>query len=872
VSVRWPLLGRDNELARIQTAVRELGCAVVYGDAGAGRTRLASEVLDRVAAEDHETIRIAATEAARSMPLGALAPLLPALGPTDVNPLLAARRTLAERAAARPLAVLVDDAHLLDDASAALVLQAVSERLVKVVVTVHRWRPAPDAITALWKEGHGERIDLAALDPPTIDDLVRAALGGPVDVMTLEHLRRHAEGLPLVLTELVEGSLASRTLREVDGVWVLEGGLLPSPRLADLVERRISLLDAAGRAALELLAFGEPLDIDVFESLAGKETAELLEWRSFARTSGQPGRVQVWLAHPLHGTVIRQMTGTVRRRNLLRLLADAVEATDARSASDLARIALWRLETGHRAEPGGLVVAARQAMIVHDLASVERLAGEACRHGGGAEAAYLLACAHLRRGEPHRAVTVLSDASLDVAGAPVWNAEIAAARAEALFRSGQVKEAIASCEAAEAATGDPVLRTRLGAQRGFYLLTTSDAAEALAAVAGAVTSGDDQLLAAAGTTAVPALQALGLTEDAVRLAEQVVATHANEWGRGSLVLGPEIAMAALCEARRAAGQLDDADALATTGYGEASARRMTPAMAVHASLLGFVAADRGRIRTAMRWFSTARDLMVASDASGRVVRVLAGLARVQALDGDVDAARATLDEALTTAAPGTWSAALAEARGLVLAAGGHRDEAARVLVAAAGDAIASHHVTDAVRCLHTLMLAGGATVARPLAAPLREGVQGVLLHGWLDHIDAAGRNDPAALAGVSERFERSGHHLWAAQASVDAAHLERLAGNARRASALLRRAATLAERCEQARAPWLVLHDTVDPLTRRERDVASLAATGRTNPEIAQTLHLSVRTVENHLYRVYAKLGVTGRQQLADTLAGRRYR
>ena len=58
----------------------------------------------------------------------------------------------------------------------------------------------------------------------------------------------------------------------------------------------------------------------------------------------------------------------------------------------------------------------------------------------------------------------------------------------------------------------------------------------------------------------------------------------------------------------------------------------------------------------------------------------------------------------------------------------------------------------------------------------------------------------------------------------------------------------------------------VVPLTPRERDVASLAASGETSKDIADRLYLSVRTVNNHLQNVYAKLGINGRRQLAGAL------
>ncbi len=59
----------------------------------------------------------------------------------------------------------------------------------------------------------------------------------------------------------------------------------------------------------------------------------------------------------------------------------------------------------------------------------------------------------------------------------------------------------------------------------------------------------------------------------------------------------------------------------------------------------------------------------------------------------------------------------------------------------------------------------------------------------------------------------------------------------------------------------------VDELTASERRVAQLAAGGLTNREIAQELFVAPKTVENHLIRAYAKLGVKGRRELAGALA-----
>ncbi len=70
--------------------------------------------------------------------------------------------------------VVVDDAHLLDEASMTLVHHLVLQRLALLVLTVRPGESWPDPITALWKDGLAERVDLAALDRTA---LMRIAAG-----------------------------------------------------------------------------------------------------------------------------------------------------------------------------------------------------------------------------------------------------------------------------------------------------------------------------------------------------------------------------------------------------------------------------------------------------------------------------------------------------------------------------------------------------------------------------------------------------------------------------------------------------------------------------------------------------------------------
>jgi DNA-binding CsgD family transcriptional regulator/tetratricopeptide (TPR) repeat protein len=78
------------------------------------------------------------------------------------------------------------------------------------------------------------------------------------------------------------------------------------------------------------------------------------------------------------------------------------------------------------------------------------------------------------------------------------------------------------------------------------------------------------------------------------------------------------------------------------------------------------------------------------------------------------------------------------------------------------------------------------------------------------------------------------------------------------------------ERCDRelktARPGFRLREQDVDALTDQERTVAELVATGLTNKEVAAAMMLSVKTVQFHLTRTYAKLGLRSRAELAAHL------
>jgi DNA-binding NarL/FixJ family response regulator len=124
------------------------------------------------------------------------------------------------------------------------------------------------------------------------------------------------------------------------------------------------------------------------------------------------------------------------------------------------------------------------------------------------------------------------------------------------------------------------------------------------------------------------------------------------------------------------------------------------------------------------------------------------------------------------------------------------------------------------------------------------------------------------LEAAASSFSQMDHSLTASELWAAASAAYRREGLPARSTKAAKRSHEMAGLCEGAKMRSAVLPDQVEPLSRRQREVALLAAQGATNVEIAQSLSVSVRTVESHLYAAFAKLGLTARDELGSALAG----
>ncbi|MFJ3772054.1 LuxR C-terminal-related transcriptional regulator [Streptomyces sp. NPDC090075] len=372
----WPFTGREDELELVRrSSVAGRQGVVVTGPAGSGKTRLITE-----AVRGTDCARVTGTPATSALPFAAFAHLLP-----DGVSLPGALRHLS---GVRLL--VVDDAHLLDEASAALVHQLAVHGRTRLLVTAADPAPLPDAVARLWT---GELLTRLALEPLPYDETARLLAGADLDPLTVRRLHRVCRGDLRLLRDLLGALRESGPLTRVPdtGEWAWRG---PLPLTATVRARIAPLLDRpdpAERDTLERLAFAEPLPPHLDDDL-DLGTLERLETDGLIHVD-EHGLVR--LAHPLHGPALRARAGRLRARRLARTpgqcepalkdeeqqLADHIEQLDVREVP--APVGEW-LASGDLPVPAGYAaVRARYSRLRGELREAAAWAREGLRTAPG---------------------------------------------------------------------------------------------------------------------------------------------------------------------------------------------------------------------------------------------------------------------------------------------------------------------------------------------------------------------------------------------------------------------------------------------------------------------------------------------------------
>lgn len=868
----WPLVGRGEELDLLRTLIggRRAGGVVLAGAAGTGKSRLAREAGLLAEKDGRSVMTLIATEATASIPFGVLLPLLPVPEPdAPLERRLAQGMTVLKAAGTdHVLVVIVDDAQLLDESSAALLQRAVLADLVFLVATVRTAEGPPPWITALWKDLHAERIEVQPLSRPETHKVLAGALGGDLDGSGARILWESTLGNPLYLRELLVAAVLDGTLREETGVWRLVGRPRAPRSLTELINHRIQPLPATARTALELLAWAETIGLDELEVLGGDGTVDELERHGVVEVFLDGRRRQTRLVHPIYGEVVRSSTRFTRQMQIVAALASRVELHGARRRDDLLRIAGWRLATGS-IEPTLAVAAARQAYSGGSFDLSERLCRAALDSEPETEAMLLLGQILHEKGEHDSADKVNRElAGMDLDGS--GRRRLAVQRAVNLFFGlGWGDQAMAALVPDGALDIEDQVMLRVN--RAWLELNMGRLDRAAITISSTSTAGDPEPTLAR-EVASAWIDVLSGRPRSARKTVDALARCSEDRPRPDLGRFRDFPELPYSMALIEEGELDEAETLMSEANNEAVTRHPVFIQAWWQFLLGRLRLDQGRPVDAASHFRRGAALQTKMSQPGLLRWHLGGLALAQSQTaGGIEDAIDTVArcESIGDRVERLFVPLLIQAQAWILLSRGSRTEAIELLIRESGQlAEAGSHMLQA-RLLHDVVRMGGARqVADTLTSlPIDD-----------NPLSLARRNHALGMAGEDRRliaeaatgFETLGLCLVAAETWNSAAAGHTRAGESRRAGECRRRAHELMRRCPGAHTPGLAAAEEFIPLTDREREVVVLAAGGMPSREIASHLYVSVRTVNNLLQRAYTKLGVSGRAAAAAALGIRR--
>ena len=871
----WPLVGRAEELAFVLAEIDRARGVVIAGEAGVGKSRLAAEVRTRVGPTT-STAMCVANRAAASIPLGAFAPLMheTELAPHQLADHFAAtRRAVVENLDGGVL--VVDDAHLLDEASAALLDQLARTSDIRLVVTVRTKEPALDAVDALWKDGVLPRLELQRLAPDDTGELLHRVFGGPVSDRTVRRFHDMSAGNALFLRELVLESRHSGEIASRDGIWTWSGRVRGTPRLSALVARHMERLEPSQRHLLELIALSEPLQYAVAERIAGVSALAMAEERGLVVVTD---RHHLRLAHPLYGEVLRSELPLARLRTHVRHLADALSGAPTTTPSETLRLAVLLVDADVPAPVELLVAGARHSIARGNAPLGERLGRAALASRPHCfEAAHAVAVALSMQQRHGEAEAVMADVSGHEPDE--WAiAELAYVRALNIYfglpdHADGARAVLASAESRVAGDGPRHLLMTAEAEVAFNELDFTRALHLANVVLGESAAGERaralavhvaclaRILTGAPAAAVAIVESLppGARPGAEPEADATggEADFHRARASGWYLLDRYLALAY-------AGRLDEAQAMCEAAI---AGDRPSDFAASPYVFVGRLEMMRGRPRRATASLRQAVALLRVEDPRGYLGWALGWLAAARSLEGDLEEAASLWSESELVAArarqlfevdrllAGAW----------VRAGRGELSEGRAVAAALGRGTAEAGIVSFAVLALYDSVRLGDPDPG-PLAAVAAR-CDGALAEAVGLHAVALSARDGDMLAHAAQKLVGVGLLLPAAEAYTQAVAAYR--GQGRRAPALACAAPAreLAAACAGAVTPILAAAETMDAgLTPRQREVAELAARGASNREIADRLFTSVRTIEGHLLRAFVKLGISRREDLPAAL------
>jgi len=867
------LVGRESLLSRLGSALEEGRGALIVGAPGTGKTALAAAVADRV--PNFRVEALYGTEVSRRSPYGALAPLLSELPPTGelspVRVLQEVRRLLRSKSAAAPVLLVVDDADQLDELSVQVISQMVRARDAVVVATATDvLRPDPEVLS-LWADGHLERIDVEALLPEETRTLMERLLGGRVSEPAAREMWKETHGNPHFTILMTEEQVQQRRLVRSDATWVRARSYVHTGAVAEVISTRLSRLPEDQRKVVEILSRVSPLPLPVLLQLAAAETVDALE--EDGTVVPERGAVPaVRLGSPLLAAVVSANVPLGRSHQLWKEVSVLLENLDVLEPEAVAGYVSWTLAC--EADPGDGAVL-RAARFANDSGNPAQALDfvRSVAHGSRSQE---LVCEEVRAlmalGEHQGAYGVLTrfEPRFDPARRESWTTLMIqkAALLRSLSKSGAPQQVLdilrRDSRDSPGSPGSP------DPSRGLSTDTAAavDLAEAELQLAEgnypAAVKPLQELAARSGISTRMRALAVAAAAESLAVTGQAAEAMALLDASWDLLHTPlpapdqSFIVTRLFYALYAAGELDRALCFVrenTDGVHE-SYRGTAGELAC-----GIIHAAAGEADSAVESLAPAVSQLRFRDREDLLPLATALLAYAHGLAGNEDKAAGYLGLAPRFRHQPSWHADRVRLFHQTLARLGHSAEAAaRSLIRMAEDAEARGNVSFALACFEAAASSGDRSAAAELArlAPTATG-------RWAKTLAAYGQgllaSDPQLLLDAAEGAVELGHHLLAYRA----AGLVRteLPGAG---SSLNRRAAVVENAAYRKLLHENSIESALGSLSDFDARLVQLAAGSWSRTQIAQDLHLSPRTVDWHLNKLFRKLHVSGRTELRDVL------
>ncbi|MGA7910133.1 MAG: AAA family ATPase [Candidatus Dormiibacterota bacterium] len=910
--VEIAVIGRDKEIARIDgwlAAANDPGrVLLIEGEPGAGKTTVWRDAIRRADAMGMKVLHCQPGESELKLAYSGLSDMLDSIPATEIGRLPAPQRDALDSALLRtgkPESAL--DPRTVATASLSLLRLLASERRVLVAVDDLQWLDAPSAqalafvarrlddrmavlattrapgqTLAALGEDRVVRLSIGPLSLAALHRVLQTRLGRSFPRLVLVKIHRASRGNPLHALEIGRALVSS-------GARVSPGAALPVHESLDrLLIDRILALPARTRDALCFAALAADLTLDTLSRAGFDDPLVALEpgVREEIVTLAGGG---VRFTHPLIAAAVVAGMGTRKVRDIHALLAQqadsietsawhaglAAEGPDQRVADDLATAAALARRRGAPIAAGELLELARSVM-----------PGEHAETAG--ELTFQAAENYFEAGELERAASLLRElASTGAQDRP---------RARALQLLSQVStktfsfvEARAYAqEALDTAGDDPALRAAILLDRALADFCLGDLGSAAETTANAVTE--------ATRAGIPALRAqalasrtitrffLGLGIDEAPLAE-ALALEDPGWP-GPLEMRASFVRALF---HLWTHQLDGALEVMGALRAEAIDRGQDIRLPVLDFYLTLAALWKGDIARASLYVEECGESAALNDEPVGRALALSARALLDTYGGSPEQVRAAAGEADAIFQRTnfniymTWPLLAIAQVELALGNARQVDEILRGMADGltsmeVGDPILGVFLPDeieAVVSLGDLDRAGGYTdwlesrgrqVDRPWAKAAAAYCRGLI---------AAARGElEAALEAVDSAIAQAPLPLDRARALLLKGLLQRRRREKRRALESLQEAQGIFDMLGAVR--WSArtaseiarvgLRRNPQALSETERRVAELAASGLTNRQVAEAAFISAKTVEANLARVYAKLGIRSRTQLARAL------